>query len=241
MLKSSDLKVWLHKDVSRLEKLLLVLAAIDKPCSLADIRNEALKSGFRISTKWNVSSILGRSKGMAIKTHQGWEITDTGKLHLRGLGLSEVSFAAMNVAVDLRKHLTKVLDEETRAFVSEAIQCHENSLYRSAVVMSWLGAVSVLHKYVHSQRLADFNSEAKRVDEKWRMAKTTDDLGKMNEDKFLDTIERLSIIGKNAKESLKECLKRRNGCGHPNSMKVSTNQSAAHIEILLLHVFEPFS
>lgn len=241
MLSSTDLKSWLHKDLPRLDKLLLVLAALDRASALADIRGKAVEAGFRIPTKWNMSAILGRSRGMAINTPDGWEITDAGKLHLRDLGVSEVSPTAMSVAIDLRKHLAKVTDEETREFVSEAIQCHENRLYRSAVVMSWLGAISILHKHVHANRLADFNAEASRVDSRWRTALTTDDLGKMNEDKFLNTIERLSIIGKNVKESLKECLKRRNGCGHPNSMRVSTNQSAAHIEVLLLHVFKRFS
>ena len=241
MLNSTDLKTWLHKDVSRLDQLLLILAALDRPASLADIREEAQKAGFRIPKKWNMSDTLGRSKGLAINTTSGWEIADAGMQHLRNLGVSDISPAAMSVAVDLRNHLANVQDDETKAFVSEAIQCHESGLYRSAVVMSWLGAVSILHKHVLANRLADFNTEASRVDSRWRTAATTDDLGKMNEDKFLDTIERLSIIGKNVKESLKECLKRRNGCGHPNSMKVSTNQSAAHIETLLLHVFERFS
>lgn len=241
MLNSTDLKTWLHKDLPRLDQLLLILAALDQPSSLSDIREEAQRAGLRGPKKWNMSAILGRSKGMAINTTGGWEITDSGKLHLRNLGVSEISTAAMSVAVDLRKHLEKVSDPETKVFVAEAIQCHESGLYRSAVVMSWLGAISILHKHVHANRLADFNAEASRVDGRWRTAVSTDDVGKMNEDRFLDTIERLSIIGKNAKESLKECLKRRNGCGHPNSMKVSTNQSAAHIEVLLLQVFEQFS
>lgn len=241
MLNSTDLKTWLHKDISRLDQLLLILATLDRPASLAHIREQAQNAGFRIPKKWNMSDTLGRSKGLAINTTSGWEITDAGTQHLRSLGVSDISPAAMSVAVDLRNHLAKVLDSETKAFVSEAIQCHEAGLYRSAVVMSWLGAISILHKHVHANRLADFNAEASRVDSRWRTAVTTDDLGKMNEDKFLDTIERLSIIGKNVKESLKECLKRRNGCGHPNSMRVSTNQSAAHIEVLLLHVFERFS
>lgn len=241
MLSSDDLKTWLHKDLSRLQKILLVLATMDKPCSLKDIREKAKKVGFRDPAKWNISDVLGRSNGMAIKTIDGWEITDAAKLHLRRLGVASVAPSAMGVAIDLRNHLTSVIDDETRTFVSEAIQCHEGGCYRSAVVMSWLGAVSVLHKYIHSTHLVAFNLEANRVDSKWKNAVTTDDLGKMNEDRFLDTIERLSIIGKNVKDNLKECLKRRNGCGHPNSMKVSTNQSAAHIESLLLHVFKPFS
>jgi len=39
---------------------------------------------------------------------------------------------------------------------------------------------------------------------------------------------------------LKTCLDLRNGCGHPNSLKVSVNKSAAHIETLLQNIFEKF-
>lgn len=241
MLKSCDLKTWLHRDFSPREKLLLILASLDKPASLNEIREASKTAGFRIPTKWNMSKTLSRSKGQAINTPSGWEISETGRAQLRDMGVTDISPAAMNVAFDLRKHLEKIKVKDTRNFVDEAIKCHEFGLYRAAIVMSWLGAVSVLHGHVHTNRLDDFNSEASRVDKRWRTAVTTDDLGKMNEDKFLDTIERLSIIGKNVKETLKECLKRRNGSGHPNSHKFSTNQSAAHLEALLLNVFEPFS
>ncbi len=33
---------------------------------------------------------------------------------------------------------------------------------------------------------------------------------------------------------------RRNGCGHPNSLKIGANTAAHHIEILLLNVFQKF-
>ena len=241
MLKSDDLKTWLHGDVSQRDKLLLILATMEKPASLVDLREAGKAAGFRIPSKWNMSSTLSRSKGQAINTPSGWEITEAGRAHLRSIGVSDISPAAASVAIDLRKHLAKIKVKDTRDFVEEAIKCHEFGLYRSAIVMSWLGAVSVLHGHVHTNRLNDFNAEASRVDTRWRTAVTTDDLGKMNEDKFLDTIERLSIIGKNVKDTLKECLKRRNGSGHPNSHKFSTNQSAAHLEALLLNVFEPFT
>ena len=68
-----------------------------------------------------------------------------------------------------------------------------------------------------------------------------DDIDKMPEGTFLDRIDTLSIIGKNVKAQLKACLDLRNGCGHPNSLKVSVNKSAAHIETLLQNVFEKFS
>jgi len=226
--------------LTRLDKLLLILATQDNPVAVAKIKDIARAAGFRAALKWNISSILGASKGKAIKT-SGWEITDAGKLHLRNLGVSKISPAAMQVAVDLRAHLDKVSDDETRSFVEEAIKCHEAELFRSAIVMSWLGAMDVLHKYVHANHLAEFNTEASRVTNgKWKVAKTPDDLGKMGESDFLDRIQGLSIVGKNVKAQLKGALDLRNGCGHPNSLKVSANKSAAHIETLLENVFQKF-
>jgi hypothetical protein len=58
---------------------------------------------------------------------------------------------------------------------------------------------------------------------------------------FLDRIAAISVIGKNVKDELQGCLKTRNGCGHPNSLKVSTNKVAGHIEVLLQNVFQPFA
>jgi hypothetical protein len=188
---------------------------------------------------WNVSAILGRSNGKAIRT-SGWELSDAGRMHVRSLGISTISPAAMQVAFDLRNHLAKISDQQTRQFVEDAIKCHEAELYRAAIVMSWLGAVDVLQKYVHQNHLVAFNTEAARVNNKWKIASSQDDIGKMGESDFLIRIETLSIIGKNVKAELKQCLDLRNGCGHPNTLQVSVNKSAAHIETLLQNVFEKF-
>lgn len=239
MLKSDELKQWLHKDLGKLDKVLLVLATQDEPVSVSKINELAEAAGFRAMRKWNVSATLSAAKGKAIRT-SGWELTDAGRMHLRGLGVTSISPAAMQVAVDLRNHLTKITDPQTRDFVEEAIKCHEAELYRSAIVMSWLGAVDVLQKHVHQHHLAAFNTEAARVNGKWKPAVSQDDIGKMGEGGFLDRIEALSIIGKNVKAQLKIALDLRNGCGHPNTLKVSVNKSAAHIETLLQNVFEKF-
>jgi hypothetical protein len=189
---------------------------------------------------WNLSASLGRSKGQAIRTPEGWEITEAGKQHLRNLGVTKISPAAVQVATDLRAELPKISNDDTRLFVEEAIKCYEAELYRSAIVMSWLAAVDVLHRFVHQKYLAEFNAEAKRVDSRWKYAKTTDDLGRMAEADFLDRIAGISVVGKNVKKELKDCLDRRNGCGHPNSLKVGANTAAHHIEILLLNIFKAF-
>lgn len=240
MLSSDELKAWLHRKLSSLDKLLLILATFDAPCDVKDIKARAEEAGFRIPKGWNPSASLRRSRGLAIRTPAGWEITASGKQHLRNLGVTRISPAAVNVAIDLREELPNINDNDTRAFVEEAIKCYEAELYRSAIVMSWLAAVDVLHNHVHANHLAAFNAEARRVDSRWRDARTTDDLGRMRESDFLDRIAAISIIGANVKKELKNCLDRRNGCGHPNSLQIGANTAAHHIEILLLNVFKPF-
>ena len=161
----------------------------------------------------------------------------TGKRVMRSKK-DTVSLKAVN---NLKPHLIKISNPEVRAFVEEAINCAEAGLYRSAVVMSWVGAVSVLYDHVINYRLNDFNNEARRRDPKWKNAITRDDIALMKESEFLDIIASLSIIGKNVKEQLKNtCLGLRNSCGHPNSLKIGRSTVESHIEILLLNVYELF-
>lgn len=240
MLTLDELKSWLHKDLSNADKLLLVLGSIGAPCEVKDLKARSREVGFRAPEKWNVSTILSRTKGLAILTPTGWELADSGKQHLRTLGVAKISPAAVQIATDLRGLLAKVKDKDTRAFVDEAVQCYELEFYRSAVVMSWLAAFHVLKNEVHKKHLAAFNAEAQKVDPKWRVAKTTDDLGLMKEAAFLDRITAISVIGKNVKDELQGCLKLRNGCGHPNTLKIGPNAVAHHIEMLLLNVFQRF-
>jgi hypothetical protein len=51
----------------------------------------------------------------------------------------------------------------------------------------------------------------------------------MKEHDFLQVLEALSILGKNVKNELGDCLKLRNGCGNPNS-RIAESRCAAHIE-----------
>ena len=238
MLSISDLKTWLHRDLGQQEKLLLVLSSFDSPCQIQDIGERAEEAGFRLPKSWNPSNSLARSKGKAIRTGKGWELSESGKQYLRNLGVSKIGPAAIQVATDLREILSQINDSEIRSFLEEAIGCYEAQFFRSAIVMSWTGAVSVLHKYVHSNYLIQFNTEAKRVNPRWRDAIAQDDLGNMREGEFLDRIAAISIISNDVKKELKNCLTRRNSCGHANSFKVSANTAAHHIEILILNVFE---
>jgi hypothetical protein len=241
LLSDGQLKLWLQKDgLQRLDKLLLVLASVETPVGVVDIKDKARSAGCNID-KWNVSDILAKGKGSTLQVVGGHELAEKGKLRLTSLGLDAASPAAVQVAIDLRKHLANVKDADTRSFVEEAIKCYEARLFRSAIVMSWLAAVDVLKKEVVASHLAPFNAEAKRVNPKWKDAINADEIGAMTEGDFLNRLMAISMIGKNRKQRLEQALTLRNGCGHPNSLKVGQNEVAAHVEALLQNVFEAFN
>ena len=235
-----DLKMWLHRTVSRTDKLLVVLASMDRPCQIQDVRQRAKEAGLRIPPQWNPSAQLAATKGKAIRTDQGWELTDSGRQHLSDLGISAGDPATRQIADTLRRELPNIQNEDTRGYVEEAVECYECGLYRSAIVMSWVGAVAILREVVHAGYLPQFNADIKRVDSKWKDVVTSDDFGRLREFDFLDCIGRIGVLGRDVKNQLKECLTRRNSCGHPNSLKISANAVAAHIEILILNVFQRF-
>lgn len=243
MLAEEHLKNLLHKkDFSNTEKVLLCLATQDRSVkAVKEIKEVGVSNGLRAVTKWNVSSLLSRSEGRAILTRNGWELTNDGCAFVSAVLETIESNPAPEVASSLRDHVPKIKNADVREFIEEGIECFERRLYRSAVTLTWVGAVALLHDHVLSNHLAAFNAEASRRDVKWRVAKTSDDLARMKEFDFLQIIEKLSIIGKNVKQELEKQLKLRNGCGHPNSLKISENIVAAHLEILILNVFTKFS
>ena len=245
MLSVEDLKIWLHQPkLSKTDKLLVVLGSFDQPASLALIRARASDAGLNASD-WNIQTFLKATNGKAIQLPTGWELSRKGHEHLADLGVLKRPPNIEKVATDFRAEALKIKDAQTRAFVEEAIRCFEYDLFRSAIVMSWLSAVDVLHAHVVAKYLHDLNAQAVKdtANSKypWKLAKTTDDLGRMGESDFVETIYKISMIGKNVRDELQLCLKRRNGCGHPNSLKLRANTVAAHLEILILNVFVRFA
>jgi hypothetical protein len=241
LLAEESLKDILHRqDLKKPDKLLAILAVnADTPKTVKQITEIAQRAGFRLDK--NASSILSHSKGLAIRTTEGWELSPHGRRHVAALMGSIIGSPVPTIAAQLRSHLPKITQEETRKFVEQAIQCFESHYYRAAVVLSWVGAVAVLYDFIVSNHLRAFNTEAKRRDNSWKNAKTPDDLARMKESDFLDILEALSVFGKSVKLELKKRLDLRNGCGHPNSLQVGENMVAAHIESLILNVFSVYS
>ncbi len=242
MLDRDSLKDLLHQsELSNTDRLLLCLGVQERvPKSVTEITAIAKSAGLAKAKNWNISSYLAKSNGLAIRTDSGWELTTDGKKRVATLAGSLVNTPVPRVAATLRSHLSKITNKDTAAFLDEAVRCYETKLYRAAVVLSWVGAMSVLYDHVIAHKLADFNAEANRRDAAWRTAKKKDDLARMKEYDFLQVLSAISVIGKSVKEELESCLKFRNGCGHPNSLQIGEARVSAHIETLMLNVFSVF-
>lgn len=225
----------------RLQKVGAIITDLGGVSSAKGVTERGVSVGFHEIVTWNIHNIVRRPK---------WFKVQKGKIILTADGKDYLLIAHMNWdnaantsnrGAALLDHISKAkLASETAQFLQEAVACFDHSLFRSAIVLSWVGAMSVLHEHVAKGHLAAFNAEATRRDNKWRTAKTTDDLSRMKEHDFLDIIESLSIIGKNVKQELQKALILRNACGHPNSLAVGEHQVAAHVELLLLNVFTKF-
>ncbi|HBC3375486.1 TPA: hypothetical protein KDX49_004742 [Vibrio parahaemolyticus] len=238
MLSSESVKQHISDPkINQKDKVLLCLAVdVSTPKPVKDIIQVGIQCGYPTIKKLNVSSILSRHKGLVVRSPEGWELTAKGKVHVKGLIGGPVAVLSSS----LRTSLDSITNTETKAFVEEAVQCFEAHLYRAAVVLSWVGAVSVLYNHVLNNHKQAFNSAAAKKNPKWKAANTTDDLTRMKEADFLEVCESASVIGKSVKQELQTALTFRNGCGHPNSLKLGEHRVSAHIESLILNVYSQY-
>jgi hypothetical protein len=192
-------------------------------------------------TRWGSFSIARDAAYQKYGMPKNISVNQPNRAKISSNRSSQNDLADKGISSNFKPHLLKINDSDTRAFVEEAIDCFEAGLYRSSVVMSWVGAISILYDYVIKEKRNEFNIEATRRNPKWKDAQTKDDLSLMKESEFLDVLAALSIIGKNVKEQLKNnCLGLRNSCGHPNSFRVGRSMTESHLEMLLLNVYDKF-
>ncbi|HDR9803260.1 hypothetical protein KDX08_17160 [Burkholderia cenocepacia] len=242
MLEQDTIKELLARsDITPRDKILICLAHDPlRPHKVSEVKNFAIGIGLRAAKGWNISRYLSNAKTLAIRTSDGWELTATGKSFVADITGPLLPSVTALVVSGLRKQLPTIASEFTRAFVEESVKALEAKLYRSAIVLSWVGALSVLYDHIVTNHLTEFNAEAIRRDPKWKAARTPDDLTRLKEHDFLQILPAISVIGKNVKDELELCLKLRNGCGHPNSLIVGEHKASAHVETLIQNVFAKF-
>lgn len=230
-----------NNDYTKTDKLLICLAVdVDVAKEVSAIRNLAEASGLRVVKGWNISQLLSSTKGLAVRTAKGWELTSAGKSRVQTLVGPALQSPVAQVIPHLRALLPSIKNPQVASFIEEAVRCLEIGLWRSGVVLSWVGAVAVLYEHVLANHLAAFNAEALKRNPKWKPVKVIDDFSRMQEADFLVVLESAQIIGKSVKQELEGCLRYRNGAGHPNQMKVGPARATGHVETLIQHVFSVY-
>jgi hypothetical protein len=240
-LDNEGLKAAIHKPgLKQLDKVLILLLTDDaRPKPPREIKQIGVSVGLRAIKNWNLSKMLGRSKGLAIAVTGGWEVSHQGREHLTNLGIIGDRLIAQQ-ATTLRALLPKISSAQNREFIEEAVGCYEAKNLRAAAVLSWVGAVAILYDHVLKHALAKFDAENKRRNPKAKTITTADDLSDIKEFDFLDMLHAISVLGKSVKNELKQCLQFRNGCGHPNSLKIGETRVASHLETLINNVYRKF-
>ena len=226
-------------NISKRDKIICLLGvAPSKTKSVMQIKEVGIVCGFTEINSVNISDILShfKKKGLVIRVTAGWELSDSGRAHLNKM----MGGPVVAVSSSLREYLEKITKIETKNFVEEAVQCFEAKLYRAAVVLSWVGAISVLHDHVFNNHLRKFNEKAKLNNPNWKDAKCTDDFTRMKESVFLVVCESASVYGRDVKKELEAALDFRNSCGHPNSLITGEHRVSGHIETLVLNVYSKF-
>ena len=240
-LSYSTFREWIEdiviSDIPNRDKLLCLLAGFDEPQRVRDLRAYGISVGFRRLRSLNVSDILRKSAPFTVNLPDGWKLTNSGYEYLRNHGLNVSHAPDPKPVASLRSASEALPDLRTQTFVREAVTCHEHGLYRAAVIMSWIGAVSMLQGHVFDRHLGRFNEVAFEKERKWSQAKTTDDLSRLGESRFLDRLTDISVISSDVKKELGRCLDRRNSCSHPNSYVIGEQTSAHHLEVLINNVF----
>lgn len=156
------------KHLSRQDKVLLILEFKNGlPTKSTDISSTGHSHGLRQILSWNLPDVLAKinDKSYITKLPDGWILTSSGRDHLQTKFKLDDPASTKETAFNLRSHLDKISNVDTREFVEESIGCLEVGLLRSAVVMSWVGAMSLLYDYVISDaaNLTNFNARAKLI------------------------------------------------------------------------------
>lgn len=234
---NDQLDLILHSSAPRHDKVVALLYALGAPTKPSRLRDFAVERGLREAKQWNMTEVLKRTRGGAVSCPTGWRLTSSGSEKAEAMGLNRGSPQLLSTYSQLRTQIGSLASTESQAFLHEALGCLESGYHRAAIVMSWVAAAYVLQQQVVKHHLASFNAEAAKRDSRWTPAKSEDDLSKIKEADFLDILAKIGALQKNVKTELKNCLDRRNACGHPNSYKVSELTAAHHVEILTMNVF----
>ncbi|HEY2033402.1 MAG TPA: hypothetical protein VGH02_06905 [Rhizomicrobium sp.] len=236
-----DLAAWLQNgSLSQGDRVLISLSRHEEGLTTAEMRKLFASYG-RGTASWNFSSITARlaDDQKIVLLDRRWTLLEKGAEAVFELGAMKKT-ATIKAISGLRDFTNKLSDKILRDFVDEAIGCLEHNHYRSAIVLSWSGAVWILQQHVLNKHLKNFNKAGSSRFPDFKQVKNSESFGRIQERDFIQLLEDIHVIGKSLKGILIQRLDLRNTCGHPNTVKVNESTAASHVELLVENVFLRF-
>lgn len=230
--------------------VLLLLSHVQQPAQTMVIRDKGVQIGFRLATQWNLSAILkGAAKdGHVAQLKEGWRLLAPGLKSLNSHYSPDAPIIS-ETRHSLKDHVSKIINEERRAFIEEAIRCFDAKAYRAAIVLSWVGAVHILEEHIIAKHRSAFNAAGAARAAKTATSgtpfsfvsvKSLKDFGTIAEGDLLQVCQDAGILHKAEKKMLHDRLDLRNQCGHPNPLVFAEHSVAFHIEQLMLNVYSKY-
>jgi len=230
--------------------VLLLLSQLEQPAPTVKVRERGVSIGFRKVSQWNITAILkaAAKDGQVAQLASGWKLLSPGYKVIENYFRQEAAIIS-ETRHSLRAHLVKIGDDQRKAFVEEAIKSFDVLAFRSAVVLSWVGAAHILQDHIVSKHCAAFNvagsarvAKAALSGNKYNFTpvKGIKDFGVIGESDMLQLCQDAGILHKAEKQVLQDRLDLRNQCGHPNPLVIAEHTVAHHIEVLMLNVYSKY-
>ena len=159
---------------------------------------------------------------------------------LHGTPVTDQADQSPALALKSLNDALKAAPPNYRDYLSEAVTCYENGLYRAAILMAWAAVME--HLYIiasdHPGGIKNFetvNNSRFGKSKTYREIKKKDDFLYIGEANWLQLAEDAGLMNRNARTILTERLNLRNRCGHPTKYKPGREETVVFIESLLLN------
>ena len=147
--------------------------------------------------------------------------------------------AAKHVSTSLRAALPGIADAAVKEYLEEAVSCFEHGLHRSAIVMTWCVAYSLLRAWIFRNHLTQFNAAMAAWKVPFKVSKL-DDFQDLLEATVIDTARKIGVISREQQKTLKQLLEQRNSYAHPSAKPITPSFAEAYIETVMREIVPNF-
>jgi hypothetical protein len=191
----------------------------------------------------NVADVLSKAgplvdTGQVKGTRRLWNLTDSGREHLRKLlGLPKADVEIEHEVGTLEDLVANVSDLDVRNYLEEALKCLQVGALRACVVFVWSAGIRKIHTAMVAKGTAAVSAAIQTHDPKARTVKSVDDFAHVKDATALLAAKDLGILDKNEKDTLTDALNLRNRCGHPGKYRPGVKKVSAFVEDITSIVF----